>query len=79
MREELEALNLFLKVPKIMVPVTFFLGIHDHQVPFEASVQYIDALEAPRKDIVWFHDSAHFPYLEEPDKFVNEVVRAFSE
>ncbi len=74
LRVEMRDLDLFAGIPAVDVPVYFFLGIHDHQVPFEASAAYFASLKAPRKEIVWFHESAHFPHLEEPDKFRRMVV-----
>jgi pimeloyl-ACP methyl ester carboxylesterase len=73
-RSAMKTLDLFSSIPAVDVPVCFFLGIHDHQVPFEASVMYYDRLKAPSKDIVWFHESAHFPQLEEPERFERMVV-----
>ncbi|HUV08204.1 MAG TPA: alpha/beta hydrolase [Spirochaetia bacterium] len=74
LERELNELDLFVRIPKVGVPVFFFLGVHDHQVPFEASVRYFDVLEAPVKEIVWFHHSAHFPHLEEPARFAAMVL-----
>jgi hypothetical protein len=32
-------------------------------------VAYFDALTAPSKKLVWFEDSGHEPFVDEPDKF----------
>jgi pimeloyl-ACP methyl ester carboxylesterase len=57
------------------VPVYFFSGKYDYTDPFELSEVYFDCLEAPRKEFVWFEESAHFPFLEEPIKFADELRR----
>ncbi len=60
-------------VPRVDLPVYFFTGRYDLTVPFENTVEYEANLQAPRKQIVWFEESAHFPFLEEPDKFAREM------
>jgi pimeloyl-ACP methyl ester carboxylesterase len=51
------------------MPVFFFLGRKDHFVPPETSVAYLNALTASSKKLVWFEDSSHEPFVDEPDKF----------
>jgi hypothetical protein len=44
----------------------------------ETSVAYFNALTAPSKKLVWFGDSGHEPFIDEPDKFnaaMAELVR----
>ena len=73
-RSEMRNLDLFSSVSALAVPVYFLLGAHDHQVPFEASEEFYNQLEAPFKELVWFHESAHFPHMEEPEKFEQMLV-----
>jgi pimeloyl-ACP methyl ester carboxylesterase len=54
--------------------VFFFLGRHDHFVPPETSMAFFDALSAPSKEVVWFEDSHHEPFVDEPDKFHTAMV-----
>jgi esterase/lipase len=44
------------------MPVFFFLGRRDHQVPAETSAAYFDVLTAPSKRLVWFEESRHEPW-----------------
>ena len=37
-------------------------------VPPETSLQYFDALTAPSKTFVWFEESGHEPFVDEPAK-----------
>jgi len=53
----------------------FFTGRHDYTDPFELTEAYFAKLRAPRKELVWFEDSAHFPFLEEPERFAGEMRR----
>ncbi len=72
--EEIEEFDLFRLVDALEIPVYFFLGAHDYQVPFPASVEYFERLEAPHKEIVWFRESAHYPQLEETEKFHSLII-----
>jgi pimeloyl-ACP methyl ester carboxylesterase len=75
---EVSRLNLIELVPALQMPVFFFLGRKDHFVPPETSVAYFEALTAPSKKLVWFEDSGHEPFVDEPDKFntaMAELVR----
>ena len=56
------------------MPVFFFLGRRDHWVPPETSEAYFDALRAPSKVLVWFEESGHEPFVDEPDKFNEAMV-----
>jgi pimeloyl-ACP methyl ester carboxylesterase len=75
---EVSRLNLIELAPTLQMPVFFFLGRNDHWVPVETSLAYIDALAAPSKELVWFEESGHEPFMDEPAKFntaMAELVR----
>ena len=59
------------------IPVYFFTGAHDYNVPFELTEKYYNIIKAPRKGIVWFDKSAHMPNFEEPDRFMSELNKVF--
>lgn len=64
-------------VPRIQVPIAFFQGRHDVGTNPDVVARYAAALDAPRgKSIVWFEDSAHMPYYEEPAQFRQALLRA---
>jgi|SRR5579872_1278102 len=71
---EVSALNLMNVAPAFQMPVFFFLGRRDHWVPPEISVAYFDLLIAPSKKLVWFEESGHEPFMDEPDKFNAAMV-----
>lgn len=71
--------NLIDTVGRVDVPVYFFSGRYDYTDPFEFSQEYLNRLQAPRKEMVWFEESAHFPFLEEPNRFASEVRRVSTE
>lgn len=51
------------------IPIFFFLGRHDWNEPSTLAADYLRRIRAPEKGLVWFEDSAHFPFLEQPDHF----------
>ncbi len=78
---EVSALNLMKVVPALQIPVFFFLGRRDHQVPADTSAAYFNVLTAPSKRLVWFEESGHEPFVDEPEKFnasMVELVRPVS-
>ncbi|MFA5806269.1 MAG: alpha/beta hydrolase [Melioribacteraceae bacterium] len=66
-------------IKEVDVPVFFFLGKHDYTTPFQLSQKYFDELKAPLKKIIWFNNSAHFPFYEEPYKFSAELQKIVKE
>jgi pimeloyl-ACP methyl ester carboxylesterase len=57
------------------IPIFFFLGRHDYNAPSSIAAEYFERLRAPQKRLVWFEQSAHFPFYEEKEKFTAEMVR----
>jgi len=75
---EVSKLNLLELAPALSVPAFFLLGRRDHFVPPEASMAYVNALTAPSKQVVWFEESGHEPFMDEPARFnqaMKDVVR----
>lgn len=56
------------------VPVYFLIGRHDINAPTALTEQYFELLEAPHKEIVWFENSGHTPWVSESDRFVQAMV-----
>lgn len=67
-------------IKKYEVPVFFLTGDHDYTTPFALIKKYFDSVQAPSKQIIWFNESAHFPFYEEPKKFdsvlINQILNA---
>ena len=75
---DVSALDLTTTVPRLHVPVFFFIGRHDHVIDAESSAAYFQMLDAPFKRLIWFEASAHEPPFEESSKFndaIMELVR----
>ena len=75
---EVENLDLFEEVPKLNVPVLFCLGRHDQATPSSLAARYYAELDAPTKRLIWFENSAHFPHLEEPERFLAGLLEPLS-
>ncbi len=59
---------------KYDIPVYFLTGVHDYTTPSPLIKQYFDSIQAPKKEIIWFKESAHFPFFEEPKKFDSILI-----
>jgi pimeloyl-ACP methyl ester carboxylesterase len=76
---EYNRVNLFEQAPKVDVPVYFFQGRYDYSTPGDVVERYYEMLDAPQKSLLWFEQSAHFPHWEEPQKFVEELLKILSD
>ncbi|MBS1793016.1 MAG: alpha/beta hydrolase [Acidobacteria bacterium] len=64
----------FRNVREIKIPVFLFLGRHDWNVPSVLAQEFVENLNAPKKEIVWLENSAHSPLAEEPQEFNRLLV-----
>lgn len=69
---ELCGINLFEAVPEVRVPVYIVMGRHD-RITQQLSEDYIEALQAPQKELIIFEESGHLALFEEPHRF-NELM-----
>lgn len=56
------------------VPAYFLIGRHDVNAPPKLTEEYFNLLTAPRKELIWFENSGHNPWINESDKFVETIV-----
>lgn len=73
------SLPLIASVPKLTVPMYFFTGRRDYTTPFSCAEHYYDGLDDPSKHLIWFKYSAHFPFLEEPQRFRLALLQVASD
>ena len=66
---DLASMDLASSLPRLDVPVVMVQGRHDQVAPGESARHYASSLQAARKDLVWFENSAHTPHLDEPARF----------
>ena len=68
--EIFQQMDLFAQVPRLDVPVYFFIGRHDSIITHDQARGYFDALDAPHgKKFITFERSGHWPHLEESELF----------
>jgi proline iminopeptidase len=56
------------------LPVVIFQGRHDRGTSSALVDQWFASVKAPVKKLVWFEDSAHMVYEEEPGKTLLSLV-----
>jgi len=61
-------------LPRLDVPVFFFMGRHDWNTPFPLVEEWTETLEAPHVEIVWFENSVHVIPLENPEAFQRALI-----
>jgi pimeloyl-ACP methyl ester carboxylesterase len=60
----------------INVPVSFLEGRYDYNAPSELVQAYFERLRAPRgKRLIWFEESAHDIFFDQPRMLADEVIR----
>ncbi len=62
------------QAPRLEAPVTFLEGRHDVNAPPALVEDYLQMLDAPHKELIWFEHSGHSPWQEEPEKVVEVIV-----
>lgn len=69
------------EIKETTVPLYFFEGKNDHVIACapELVVKYCNTVTAPKKEIIWFENSAHLINVEEPEKFQEELVKILHE
>ncbi|MFC2079134.1 alpha/beta fold hydrolase [Candidatus Bipolaricaulota bacterium] len=72
--DELDDQPLIERITSVRTPVYFFTGRYDFTDPFELTERYFEKLSAPFKRLIWFENSAHFCFYEEPEAFARKML-----
>jgi pimeloyl-ACP methyl ester carboxylesterase len=64
---------IYQEIQEYKVPVYFLVGRNDYTTPHELIKEYYELIKAPQKRIIFFENSAHFPFYEEPEKFYSVI------
>jgi pimeloyl-ACP methyl ester carboxylesterase len=64
----------FENLHSLQVPVIMLLGRHDYTTPSSITAAWMQQLNAPKKTIVWFENSAHLPMIEEPGRVFETLL-----
>lgn len=62
---------------KMEIPVYIFVGRYDINAPTDFVEDYVEKLDAPEKELVWFEHSGHGIPVCEPERFAEETLRVF--
>ena len=72
----LAQLDLFKEISQMFVPVYFLQGTHDAASPYQTVFSFYEKLDARKgKRFITFNNSAHMPHYEEPEKFLNVLLK----
>jgi pimeloyl-ACP methyl ester carboxylesterase len=67
-------------VPQVNVPIYFLAGRYDYNTPSSITEAYFNELTAPRgKELIWFENSAHHLFFDQPEKLAQEIIRVKDE
>ena len=66
--------NLSVAVDSLAIPIHILQGVHDYQTPYAPAKAFFDQLKAPQKTFHRFDNSAHSPFVDEPEKF-NSIIK----
>ena len=64
-------------VSKLDIPLYFIMGKYDYMTSSNAAKKYFDIIEAEHKHFITFEKSAHYPQLEEKERFNEWMADAF--
>jgi pimeloyl-ACP methyl ester carboxylesterase len=59
---------------RLEVPIYFLIGRHDVNAPPKLTEEYFNLLSAPHKELIWFEQSGHNPWINESEKFVDVMA-----
>ena len=65
----------FTKLRRLACPLLIFAGRYDYTTPTAPVLRWYDRLSAPSKRFVWFENSAHMMYAEEPGRVLVHLVQ----
>ncbi len=61
--------DLNVEIPRVEIPIYIVQGRYDYQVSYHLAQQYFEKVNAPDKNLYTFEESAHSPFIEEPEHF----------
>lgn len=64
----------FNAVTTFRCPIFLFTGRHDYTTSYELAAEWFKKIKAPKKEFVWFENSAHMVMQEEPGRFLFHLV-----
>lgn len=69
--------NFMVEAKELTVPVYLLLGRHDYNCPASLAEKWLEQLQAPEKQLIYFDNSAHSPQWEEAEQWNKEFAALF--
>ena len=76
---EFISLDLFAKMTNFELPMYIMNGIHDYQTAHQTAYEYYEAIQTPMKRFISFEHSAHTPFYDEPERFIQVLQEILTE
>jgi pimeloyl-ACP methyl ester carboxylesterase len=54
-------------------------GVYDYQTTYQTAYEYFEALQVPLKRFISFENSAHTPFYDEPNRFIQVLQEIIAE
>ncbi|MFS0749881.1 alpha/beta fold hydrolase [Oceanobacillus sp. 1P07AA] len=64
--------------PSFDVPVYIVHGVYDYQTSYKEAKRFYERIEAPSKQMYTFEHSAHSPFVEEQERFMEVLVEVLN-
>jgi L-proline amide hydrolase len=77
--KEQKTSNLTGEVKELKLPCYFVSGKYDYLTPMQMSKEYLDIIDAPKKDFFVFEKSAHYPHFEEEKAFSTLMLQIYEQ
>ena len=61
------------------LPMYMMNGVYDYQTSHQTAYEYFESVQAPRKRFISFENSAHTPFYDEPELFMQAVREILAE
>ncbi|KZZ84802.1 hypothetical protein AS29_009755 [Bacillus sp. SJS] len=65
------------RVKQFDLPTYFVMGKYDYMTSSKAAKTYFDEMKAAKKEFITFDQSAHYPQLEEKERFNEWMCNTF--
>ncbi len=72
--DEMLHFNYIEEIPAVELPVFFLVGEKDYNTPTELVEEYYQTINAPQKELIILKNSAHTPFLKEPENFYRDII-----
>jgi pimeloyl-ACP methyl ester carboxylesterase len=67
------------QAPEFSLPYYICQGVYDYQAAYPVAKRYFEQLAAPKKEFFTFENSAHGTLFEEPEKFLQVMLKIHAE